>query len=149
MILRCGGLYATVAYSYDEEGNQIPRLSLDKKAKILAHNIYGVDLDPQAVEVTMISLYIKILEGEAPVGMVTERDIGRRIVAKKMPYDIKVSEIMTKKLVTVEPDVSLKDAARLMSTNKIRRLPVVKQKQAIRDSGCFGFCAKPRQENGY
>lgn len=59
-----GGLYATVAYSFDDEGNQIPRLSLDKKAKILAHNIYGVDLDPQAVEITMMSLYIKILEGE-------------------------------------------------------------------------------------
>ena len=72
-----------------------------------------------------------IMDGEAPVGMVTERDIVRRIVAKKLPYETKVSVIMTKKLVTVDPDMSLKDAARLMSTNKIRRLPVVKQNKLV------------------
>jgi CBS domain-containing protein len=72
-----------------------------------------------------------IVEGEAPVGMVTERDIVRRIVAKKLPYETRVSEIMTTKLVTVDPDMSLKDAARLMSTNKIRRLPVVKQNKLV------------------
>jgi CBS domain-containing protein len=72
-----------------------------------------------------------IVEGEEPVGMVTERDIVRRIVAKKLPYETRVSEIMTTKLVTVDPDMSLKDAARLMSTNKIRRLPVVKQNKLV------------------
>jgi len=63
--------------------------------------------------------------------MITERDIVRRIVAKKLPYETKVSEIMTTQLVTVDPDMSLKDAARLMSTNKIRRLPVVKQNRLV------------------
>ena len=72
-----------------------------------------------------------IVQGETPVGIVTERDFVRRIIAKKLPYDIKVSEIMTKNLVAVDPDVSLKDAARLMSSNKIRRLPVVKQKKLV------------------
>ena len=72
-----------------------------------------------------------IVQGETPVGIVTERDFVRRIIAKKLPYDIKVSEIMTKRLVAVDPDVSLKDAARLMSSNKIRRLPVVKQKKLV------------------
>jgi CBS domain-containing protein len=72
-----------------------------------------------------------IVEGEAPVGMVTERDLVRRILAKKLPYDVKVSEIMTKKLITVDPDMSLKEAARLMSTNKIRRLPVVKENKLV------------------
>ncbi len=72
-----------------------------------------------------------IVQGEAPVGIVTERDFVRRIIAKKLPYDVKVSEVMTKSLVAVDPDVSLKDAARLMSSNKIRRLPVVKQKKLV------------------
>ena len=40
------------------------RLSLEEKAAILRNNIYGVDIDPQAVEITMLSLYIKMLEGE-------------------------------------------------------------------------------------
>lgn len=72
-----------------------------------------------------------ILQGEAPTGIVTERDIVRRIVAKKLPYDTKTSEIMTPNPVTVDPGTSLKEAARLMSTNKIRRLPVVKQNKLV------------------
>jgi type I restriction-modification system DNA methylase subunit len=40
------------------------RLSLGDKAVILRNNIFGVDIDPQAVEITMMSLYIKMLEGE-------------------------------------------------------------------------------------
>jgi hypothetical protein len=40
------------------------RLSLQQKQKILTNNIYGVDLDHQAVEVTQLSLYLKLLEDE-------------------------------------------------------------------------------------
>ncbi|MFZ2323174.1 MAG: TaqI-like C-terminal specificity domain-containing protein [Ignavibacteriaceae bacterium] len=40
------------------------RLSLKQKQKILTNNIYGVDLDSQAVEVTQLSLYLKLLEDE-------------------------------------------------------------------------------------
>ncbi len=39
-------------------------LSLEKKRQILLDNIYGVDIDPQAVEVTQLSLYLKLLEDE-------------------------------------------------------------------------------------
>jgi len=57
-------LFPNVVTSYDEDGAQILRLSIYKKGEILTNNIYGVDIDPQAVEITMMSLYIKILEGE-------------------------------------------------------------------------------------
>lgn len=46
----------------DENGE--PRLSVIRKARILRNNLYGVDIDPQAVEITMMSLYLKALEGE-------------------------------------------------------------------------------------
>ncbi len=39
-------------------------LPLRTKAAILRNNIFGVDIDPQAVEITMMSLYLKALEGE-------------------------------------------------------------------------------------
>jgi adenine-specific DNA-methyltransferase len=61
---RRGELFPNVVIAYDEDGNEIPRLSIYKKGELLKNNIYGVDLDPQAVEITMMSLYIKILEGE-------------------------------------------------------------------------------------
>ena len=66
-----------------------------------------------------------------PVGIITERDIVRRIVAKRASLDVKVTEVMSKTLITVDPDTSLKDPARIMSTNKIRRLPVLKNNKLV------------------
>jgi type I restriction-modification system DNA methylase subunit len=41
-------------------------LSLRKKREILVNNIYGVDIDNQAVEVAQLSLYLKLLQDETP-----------------------------------------------------------------------------------
>jgi hypothetical protein len=41
-------------------------LSLRKKREILVNNIYGVDIDPQAVEVCQLSLYLRLLKEETP-----------------------------------------------------------------------------------
>ncbi|MGH9431081.1 MAG: Eco57I restriction-modification methylase domain-containing protein, partial [Terriglobia bacterium] len=46
----------------DQNGE--PRLSVIRKARILKNNLFGVDIDPQSVEITMMSLYLKALEGE-------------------------------------------------------------------------------------
>ncbi len=40
------------------------RLTTTERRRILLNNIYGVDIDPQAVEVTKLSLSLKVLEGE-------------------------------------------------------------------------------------
>lgn len=40
------------------------RLTREAKAELLSNCIHGIDIDPQAVEVTQMSLYLKILEGE-------------------------------------------------------------------------------------
>ena len=42
----------------------IPRLTIQEKKRILVNNIYGVDIDSQAVEVTKLSLLLKVLEDE-------------------------------------------------------------------------------------
>jgi len=46
----------------DPDGSH--RLSIYRKVRILRNNLFGVDIDPQAVEITMMSLYLKALEGE-------------------------------------------------------------------------------------
>ena len=58
-----------------------------------------------------------------PVEIITERDIVRRIVVKRGSIDTEVTEVMTKTLITVEPDTSLREAAKVMSNNKTRGLP--------------------------
>jgi hypothetical protein len=56
------------------EANAI-HLTTRAKRRILRETIYGVDLDPQAVEVTQLSLYLKMLEGENRFTLARERDL--------------------------------------------------------------------------
>lgn len=61
------------------------RLSIEERKRILMAHIYGVDIDPQAVEVTKLSLLLKVLEGEGvavQMSLLPERvlpDLGRNI----------------------------------------------------------------------
>jgi len=68
-----------------------------------------------------------VLEGKVPTGIITERDIVRRVVAQKKPLETKVSEVMSSPLVTIDEESQLRDAARKMVKYRIRRLPVMKQ----------------------
>ncbi|GBU29052.1 hypothetical protein R84B8_02615 [Treponema sp. R8-4-B8] len=48
-----------------EAGHNTYRLTIDERQRILTNNIFGVDIDNQAVEVTKLSLYLKLLEDES------------------------------------------------------------------------------------
>ncbi|MGF1470295.1 MAG: Eco57I restriction-modification methylase domain-containing protein [Rubrobacteraceae bacterium] len=50
-------------------------LTIDEKKRILLNNIYGVDIDPQAVEVTKLSLLLKVLEGESEQSLQTQLEM--------------------------------------------------------------------------
>jgi len=67
-----------------------------------------------------------VMEGNVPKGIVTERDLVRRVMALKKPLETKVSEIMSDPLITIEDNASIRDVARKMVKYKIRRLPVTK-----------------------
>jgi len=70
-------------------------------------------------------------KGEA-VGIITERDVLKRVVAKsKDPEITKVSEIMSKPLVVGGPDMYVEDAARLMFKRNIKKLPIRKNGQLV------------------
>ena len=47
-----------------ETGKSVYKLTIEEKQRTLLNNIYGVDIDGQAVEVTKLSLYLKLLENE-------------------------------------------------------------------------------------
>ena len=55
--------------------NKTYRLSIDEKKRILLNNIHGVDLDPQAVEVTKLSLLLKVVEDPGQLKMFEEGHI--------------------------------------------------------------------------
>ena len=69
---------------------------------------------------------LPILDGDKLVGVVTDRDIVTRAVAKqKNPQGMPVREVASNDLITVRADEDLSEALKLMASYQVRRLPVV------------------------
>jgi CBS domain-containing protein len=71
---------------------------------------------------------VPVVDNNRLVGTVTDRDIVIRVVADgKDSGSVKVQEIASTDLVTVDPQQDLDDALRLMAQHQVRRLPVVEE----------------------
>jgi len=71
---------------------------------------------------------IPVCDSGRPVGMITDRDITCRAVAKgKVPAATVVREIMTAEVNTIGQGEDVEAAIELMKTRQVRRLPVVSQ----------------------
>ncbi|MFN8637115.1 MAG: CBS domain-containing protein [Chloroflexota bacterium] len=69
---------------------------------------------------------VAVLEGNRLVGLVSERDVVRRVVALGHdPASTSVDGIMTTKIVFASPDEAFQDAVQLMDAANIRHLPIV------------------------
>jgi CBS domain-containing protein len=93
----------------------------------LLDNVYEVALKMKELDVGAIP----ILDQDKLVGMITDRDIVIRGVAEKHPGSTKVEDIMSNKLITISPESSSKEAAKLMAEHQIRRLPVVEEGKLV------------------
>jgi CBS domain-containing protein len=93
----------------------------------LLDNMYEVALKMKELNVGAIP----IVDQDKLIGMITDRDIVIRGVAEKHPGSSKVGEIMSHDMITVSPDTTSKDAAKLMAEHQIRRLPVVEESKLI------------------
>ncbi len=60
-----------------------------------------------------------------PVGIVTDRDLVVRAMARRLSPDARVDAVMSTDLVTMAPDADLRDAFGLFDEHAIRRLPLV------------------------
>jgi len=69
-----------------------------------------------------------ILRQGKPFGIVTERDVTWKVAGEGLnPKNVKVFEVMSTPLVTIDPDADLLEAAKVMKEHKIRRLAVVRE----------------------
>jgi len=76
-------------------------------------------------------------ETRLPIGVITDRDIVCRTVARGLnPLDLTVADCMSKPCVTVTPDMAVEECSRIMEENQIRRVPVVDA-----DGSCCGIVA--------
>lgn len=74
---------------------------------------------------------IVVLENGVVVGIITERDMTRRVIAKGKQYTIGVKEVMSSPVVVVNPDDSVWEAAQLMKTRRIHRMPAVQNSMLV------------------
>jgi len=84
---------------------------------------------------------IPVVDGQEtrrPIGIVTDRDIACRAIAKGLnALELTARDCMSSPSVTVPEDASLDEAIRLMEDNKVRRLPVVDER-----GRCIGVIAQ-------
>lgn len=75
---------------------------------------------------------LMVVEGKKPIGIITERDILNRLVAKNnLPSDVKADEIMTRDFFSITKDRTVVEANKIMSVKDIRRLPVMEGEELI------------------
>ena len=73
-----------------------------------------------------------VLEKGNFAGILTERDVLKRVVAKaRNPKKTLVGDVMSKPLIVVDPQASLEEALELMFEKRVKKLPVVKNKKLM------------------
>lgn len=73
-----------------------------------------------------------VVEGGHPVGMLSERDVLRRVVGRgRDPLDTRVRDIMTSPVVAVSPDITVEQALHVITEARCRHLPVMKEGRMV------------------
>lgn len=73
-----------------------------------------------------------VLENDKLIGIITERDILGKVVARgEDPRIKKVDEIMTPNPITIQDDDTIEKAVELMTENKIKKLPVMHEDRLV------------------
>jgi len=74
---------------------------------------------------------VLIKKGDKVLGIVTEHDLARKVIAGGMSYDEPADAVMERVLVTISPDKDLWEAMDVMKRNDVRHLPVVENEKFV------------------
>jgi predicted transcriptional regulator len=73
-----------------------------------------------------------VTENKKAVGILTERDLMKRVLAKSQdPRKTKVEEVMSTPLISLEPNVEIGDVSRIMFQKSIKKMPIVKKDKLL------------------
>ena len=89
---------------------------------------------------------IPVTDGERLIGMITDRDIAVRGIAKGYGPDTPVRELMTDDVICVREDDNAEDIASKMSEAQVRRLPVIDSNERL--CGIISLGDLSRQTDG-
>lgn len=75
---------------------------------------------------------ILVLEDDRPVGVISERDVLKRVVEPCLaPEALTARQIMTSPVITIGEMASIEEAAKLMARKKVRKIPVMNKQKLV------------------
>ena len=112
--------------------NFVSQILKDKKEKI-----WSVSPRETAYEALQIMSdqnlgALLVIDKRGVVGIFSERDYARKVILKgKSSKTTPVSELMTKKVLYIDPGTSVEDCVALMTEKNVRHLPVIEKNQLV------------------
>jgi CBS domain-containing protein len=101
------------------------------------HHVWSVSPDDSVLQAISVMAEkgigaLVVIAGQTLVGIVSERDYARKVVLQgKSSKDTPVREIMTSPVVFVSPNQTVDDCMRIVTTKRIRHLPVVQDESVV------------------
>jgi CBS domain-containing protein len=107
-----------------------------KVREVMTRQVQTVSPDQPAQDAASFMLQanagsIPVIDGDRLIGMITDRDIAVRGVAKGFGPDTPVRDLMTRDIVCVRMDEDCEEVANKMSEAQVRRLPVIDDQQKL------------------
>jgi CBS domain-containing protein len=102
-------------------------MTTDVSTVTLKDNVYEVAVKMKQEDTG----FIPVVEGKKLIGVITDRDLVIRGYADKREGSAAIKQVMSDKVVSVPPDTTIDEAAKLMAKEQIRRLPVVENGELI------------------
>jgi CBS domain-containing protein len=107
-----------------------------KISEVMTRDVTTVSADQSAQEAASFMLSgdagsIPVTDGDRLIGMITDRDIAVRGVARGHGPDTPVRELMTSGLVCARLDDDVEEVAMRMSDAQVRRLPVIDESERL------------------
>lgn len=104
---------------------------------IMTKDVLTVDVSDNVLNATIkmnereVGCVVAVDEGK-PIGVLTERDILRRIVVEKRDAEkTKVKEVMSTPLISGSPEMKLEDAIKTIILNRVKKLPILSNEKLV------------------
>ncbi len=103
---------------------------------IMQHNVISIDSAMNVKDAAIMMAdanvgCIIVTKGNAPVGILTERDFVSRIVSKYLPLTTPVTDVMSSPLIKISPEETVWELALLMKTKGIHKVAVQKDNKMV------------------
>lgn len=95
----------------------VPRLTIREKKRILTNNIFGVDIDVNAVEVTKLSLLLKVLEDENKDVLEQQQKLFQEKVLPNLSYNIKCGNSLIETDILEQEDLEMEEIRKINPFN--------------------------------